>query len=73
MSEASTELTADHLRRLVLDRLGLRIGPEMSEYVLRRLRSGVLDPIPVMGGNARTGAAVRVFIEPAALTAASAH
>ena len=69
MSEAATNLTAADVRRIFLERLGLRLGPEMSEYVLRRLRGGGTEPIPVMGGNARTGAAVREIIEPSVLTA----
>ena len=66
-----------------LERLGLRLGPEMAAYVLRRIQTpstpaagtsggqSLSDPsrIPVIGGDARTGLPVRKFIEVAALLA----
>jgi len=44
------------LRLRVLNRLGLRIGPEMSKYILRKLAESD-GPIAIIGGDARTGEA----------------
>ena len=79
-----TPLNADEVRKLFLHRLGLRIGPETSAYVLRRLEAGqaalplgeaagnVTAEIPVMGGDARTGVAVRRMIGLSRITGALA-
>jgi hypothetical protein len=39
------------------ERLGLRVGPQMAGYLLKRLSDGTLgeSAIPAMGGDARTG------------------
>lgn len=51
------------LRLLIRDRLGLRIEPEMSKYVLRR--AGESDqPIAVIGSDARTGMPRRQMVDP---------
>ena len=47
-------------------KLGIRLGHEMSKYVLRRLEEGVaaampLVDVPVMGADAKTGVAVRTM------------
>jgi hypothetical protein len=55
------------VRELLLKRFGLRVRPEMGQYVLRRLAAAPSDSIPVMGGDARTGVAVRQIIAAAAL------
>lgn len=50
---------------LLLKRFGLRVRPEMGQYILRRLQdsaTGSADAIPIMGGDARTGIAVRQFV-----------
>ena len=73
-------MTAEEVRKLFLNRLGLRIGPETAAYVLRRLEAGQAAPglgepageIPVMAGDARTGAAVRRFVHPWQIVGASA-
>ena len=38
-------------------RLGLRVGPEMAKYLLKKLSDGALghDSISAMGGDAKTG------------------
>ncbi|MGD0465023.1 MAG: hypothetical protein ABSB74_21270 [Tepidisphaeraceae bacterium] len=51
------------LRSLIRDRLGLRIEPEMSKYVLRRAGESN-QPIAVIGSDARTGAARRQIVDP---------
>jgi hypothetical protein len=48
------------------EKLGIRLGNEMAKYVLRRLneRQGAglpLGEIPIMGGDAKTGVAVRTM------------
>lgn len=57
------------VRQRMLAQFGLRIEPEMTRYVIERLKAGAAEPeqLPVMGGDARTGAPVRRFIPPAAL------
>jgi hypothetical protein len=51
------------LQALVRDRLGVRIGTEMSKYLARRLAASSAV-IPIMGADARTGAAVKRMIDP---------
>ena len=69
MPEART-VTVAEVQKQFLHRLNLRIGPETAAYVLRRIDA---DPsasvLPVMGGNARTGVAVRVLVDPSQITA----
>ena len=61
-------MDASQVQQIFLERLGLRIGPEMSRYVLSRITSGQDSPmplgaIPVMGGDARTGIPVRRIVD----------
>jgi hypothetical protein len=65
-------LDETHVRRWFLHRLGIRLGPESSAYVLRRLRADhasalPLGPLPVMGGDALTGVPLRRIIDPKTL------
>jgi hypothetical protein len=52
----------------VLAQFGIRIEPQMSQYVLEQLAGGSTADasFPIMGGDARTGAPVRRFIRAAA-------
>jgi hypothetical protein len=50
------------LRLLIRDRLGLRIEPEMSNYVLRRAGESN-QPIAVIGSDARTGTPRRQIVD----------
>jgi hypothetical protein len=50
------------LRSLIRDRLGLRIEPEMSKYVLRRAGESN-RPIEVLGSDARTGTPRRQIVD----------
>jgi hypothetical protein len=61
------------LQRRVLEAYGIRIEPEMTKYALRRLEQAgsALRELPLIGGNAKTGAPVRAVIDPAVLIAAS--
>ena len=47
---------------------GIRVNPEMSTYVARRLQQAgaALRELPVIGGEARTGAPRRLMIDPRA-------
>jgi hypothetical protein len=54
------------LQKLVRDRLGVRIGPRMSEYLRRRL-AAPHQSVPIIGADARTGVALRQTIDPAML------
>ena len=58
-------MTPSDVQTLALDRLGLRLGPEMAAYVLRQLADpSVTAPVPIIAGNARTGCPVRLSINP---------
>ena len=59
------------LQKKMLEAYGIRVEPEMARYALRRLAQAgnALRELPVIGGNARTGAPVRAVIDPAALLA----
>jgi hypothetical protein len=50
------------IRELLLKQFHLRVGPEMSRYILDQLKRSRTDSIPVMGGDARTGVAVRQLL-----------
>jgi hypothetical protein len=52
------------LARILLDRYRLRTQPEMRQYLLEHLRSLAQSDaqIPIIGGDARTGVAVRQLI-----------
>jgi len=58
---------ATDLQQTLLNRFGVRVEPHMSAYVQRRLSDR--GPLPVIGGDARTGRPVRLMIDPAQLTA----
>lgn len=66
--EGRLEVDAEQIRDIFLQRLGLRIGPEMSRYVLRRIKSGQGSPmplgaIPVIACDARTGLPLRRLVD----------
>ncbi len=55
---------------LLLQELKIRVGPAMAAYIARRLAEAKDDPsqpIPVMGGDARTGVPVRRLVDPRVL------
>ena len=62
-------MDGEEIRKRVLEAYGIRVEPEMSEYVLRRLRQAgtALRELPVIGGEARTGMPVRRTIDLARL------
>ena len=62
-------MDAEAIRQRMLDAYGIRVEPQMSEYVLRQLRNaaGALRELPVIGGEARTGVPVRKVIDLALL------
>jgi len=45
------------LQARLREQLGLRVGPEMAKYILKRLSDGTLgqSSISAMGGDAKTG------------------
>lgn len=53
------------VQALLLDRYGIRVAAETSNYVLRRLDGGSAGGggIPVMGADARTGVPVRQVVD----------
>ena len=55
---------------LFLKRFGLRIQPEMGRYILARMKTFPGEPIAIMGGDARTGVAVRRLVGARELSAA---
>lgn len=62
-------MEASELKELFLRTHGLQLEPEMCAYVARRIRdsSGQDSHVPVMGGDARTGVAVRRVIPVSAI------
>ena len=57
-----------------MGQFGIRVGPAMSEYVLEQLGAArSTNEFPVMGGDARTGVAVRRLIARDALLDSIAH
>ena len=64
------DLDSESVRQFLLTRFGLRIEPEMGKY-LADLLSGSKKPVAVIGGDARTGAAVRRMIAPVDVLGAS--
>ena len=62
----------DHSRmtQVLLNRFGLRVHPEMGRFVLARLASSKQSTIPILGGDARTGIAVRQLLAASELRAA---
>jgi hypothetical protein len=54
-------MNATDVRQCLLQQFDLRIEPEMSEYILRQLNSAA-GSVPVIGGDARTGAPIRKII-----------
>ena len=67
------------IRRQLLARYGLRIDPEMGKYVFRHLSDAARSAaaadaatIPIIGVDARTGVAVRQFVDLNTLQAPAA-
>jgi hypothetical protein len=64
------EVDAADVRRVLLMKLGLRIELEMSRYLAGRFEHSS-EAVAVMGGDARTGTAVRRLITPDELSQAA--
>ena len=64
-------MDAQQIRQRMLDAYGIRVEPEMSAYVARKLAQAgnALRELPVMGGDARTGMPLRLMVDPARLSA----
>lgn len=77
--ESRADLTVPQVQDLLLRRLGLRVGPEVAAYVLRRWQAALSGteatpaPIPVIGGDARTGTPARRSIDPATFFLTTDH
>jgi hypothetical protein len=61
----------DQIRQAMVHTFGLRIQTNMTQYVRRRLLDGGQRSIPVIGGDARTGVAIRKIIALDALQKAA--
>ena len=59
-------MDVDEVRRRILKRYGIRVEPEMGSYALKKLL-GKGSTFAVMGGDARTGVAVRLVVDPVKL------
>ena len=57
------KMVETELQKLVRMRLGLRIDPQMAEYLGKRL-ADTTGLIPLIGGDARTGTPRRELIDP---------
>jgi len=60
-------MQADQIPPLLLQRLGLRIGPNMAQYISESFNGGSSNPLPIIAGDARTGIARRQNLDPAHL------
>jgi hypothetical protein len=65
---ATHVMDAAQVQTIFRERLGLRIGPAVAEYVLSRVASGQDSPmplgaIPVIASDSRTGAPVRRVVD----------
>ena len=62
-------MDAENLGKRFRDELGIRLEPASCDYLHRRLLEvpPPVDAIPVIGGNARTGVAIRTLVKPDAL------
>ena len=65
-------MSDDQIRQAMVHNFGLRIQTNMAQYVRRRLfDGGAQRAIPVIGGDARTGVAIRKIIALDALQKAA--
>jgi hypothetical protein len=60
--EQRTIVQIEALQQLLLDEHGLRVSDAMGEYILKSLETPGTDPVPVIGGDSRTGVPVRAMI-----------
>ncbi|WP_428936850.1 hypothetical protein [Fontivita pretiosa] len=70
LSDSELSEVAARVEEVLLNRYQLRVRPEMIQYVSRRLRQSQQTTIPVMGGDARTGVAIRQLLPADELRAA---
>ena len=56
------------LQSLVRDRIGLRVGTQMSAYILRKSAESS-QPVAIIGDDARTGIPRRDLLDPRLLEA----
>ena len=57
---------SEAIERALLDHHGLRITPEMSQYILAKLKSSPKE-IPIIAGDAKTGMPIHTVISSATL------
>lgn len=62
-----TPAEREALKELLLERLGLRVGDEMADYIGRKVVAKA-DTFAIMGGDARTGVPVRRLVALAEVT-----
>ena len=62
-------MEARDIEAQLLQLYGIRVDPQTSDYVLRQLANAgrALRELPVIGGEARTGAPLRLVIDPTSL------
>ena len=65
-------MTPSAVQQLLLERLGLRVGPETAAYVLRSWQAGTAPTIPVIATDAKTGVAMTQDVAPSLPTTAAA-
>jgi hypothetical protein len=54
-------MAEDELQQAICRNLGLRVGPEMAEYVRKQTAQG-RDDIPIIAADARTGLPVQTTL-----------
>ena len=57
----------EEIQRMLLDECGLRVTPEMGEYILASLKVSGTGDVAIIGGDAKTGVPIRTTIPAADL------
>lgn len=62
MGDIHADNETSRITDLLLKHFGLRVRPEMGQFILKRMSSSPDASIPVIGGDSRTGVAVRQLL-----------
>lgn len=57
----------DQVKRQLLEKLGLRVGDHMADYIGKRIATDRQAPFSIIAANARTGVPVQTTLSPADL------
>ena len=62
-------MTTHDVEELIRNRLGLRLGTAMAQYVLDQFKAAGVPTIPVIAADARTGTPIRTTFDLTTLSA----